>query len=196
MSNKKQIKVTKYILPIKPTVYLKQGYSHCGMYAVKGILSAYGLDRHKNPEDYHPSFLGKMTGATLPWTFPQVFSKYGLKAEVKLAQGSKEDKTNLLKTLLQTDHPIILLIGNGYRQNRDYSLHKAKFVSHWVTLWGFNDSEKVFYIYDSAVPKDNYDRNIPAGNKKRTYEEVIRDWGARVLSFGFWKYLYISVTKL
>ena len=186
---------TRVVLSIRPKEYLKQGPIHCGMYAIKGILSAYGLDRHKNPEDYHPNFVGKITGTTLPWTFPQVLRKYGLRAEIKLAQDSKEDKINLLKTFLQKDQSIVLLIGNGYRQNGDYSLHRAKFSLHWVTLWGFDDSERVFYVYDSAVPKDKYDKDTPIGNKKRKYEDVVRDWGAGIISFGFWKYLYISVTK-
>lgn len=186
--------MNKYVLPIKPTEYLKQGSAHCGMYAIKGVLSAYGLDKHKNPEDYHPNFIGKITGATLPWTFPQVLSKYGLKAQMKLATGSKKDKINLLKKLLQQNHPIILLIGNGYLQNGQYSSIRAKFVLHWITLWGFDGIEKFFYVYDSATPKDKYDRDIPIGNKKRKYEDVVRDWGAGVISFGFWRYFYILVT--
>lgn len=146
--------MNKYVLPIKPTEYLKQGPTHCGMYAIKGTLSSYGLDKHTNPEDYHSNFVGKITGTTIPWTFPQVFSKYGLTAEIKLAQGSKEDKINLLKTLLHKNHPIVLLIGNGYRQDGNYSLFKAKLFLHWITLWGYDDTERVFYVYDSAVPKE------------------------------------------
>ena len=122
----------KLTLSIKPKEYLKQGPSHCGMYAIKGILSAYGLDRHKDPECYHPNFVGKITGTTLPWTFPQVLNKHGLTAEIKLAQGSKEDKINLLKTLLHKNCPIVLLIGNGYHQNGNYSLFRAKLILHWI----------------------------------------------------------------
>lgn len=187
----------KFVLSINPKEYLKQGGpSHCGMYAIKGILSAYGLDTYQDPKDYHPNFVGKITGATLPWTFSQVLNKYGLNAEIKLAQGSKEDKIGLLKILLHKNNSIVLLIGNGYRQDGNYSSFKAKLVSHWITLWGYDDKERVFYVYDSAVPKDRYDRDIPTGNKKRKYDDVIRDWGARILSFGSWKYLYIPITKL
>lgn len=186
----------KFILPVKPSEYFKQCRSHCGMYAIKGILSAYGLDAHESPENYHPNLIGKFTGITLPWTFPQVLNKYGLRAEIKLAQGSRESKISFLKTNLHKDHPIVLLIGNGYSQNGNYSSFRAKFILHWITLWGYDDMEKVFYVYDSAVPKDRYDREIPIGNKKGGYDDVIRDWGAGILSFGFWKYLYIPVTKL
>lgn len=186
----------KLTLSIRPKEYLKQGSSHCGMYAIKGILSAYGLDMYKDPENYHPNFVGKITGIILPWTFPQVLNKYGLTAEIKLAQGSKEDKINLLKTLLHKNHPIVLLIGNGYNQDGNYSSSRAKSVLHWIILWGYDDTERVFYVYDSAVPSNRYDREIPTGNKKRKYNDVIRDWGVGILSFGFWKYLYIPVTKL
>ena len=87
------------------------------------------------------------------------------------------------------------MIGNGYRQNGSYSSLRAKLVLHWITLWGYDDSKGVFYVYDSAVPKSLYDKDIPIGNKKREYEKVVRDWGAGFISFGFWRYLYIPVTK-
>ena len=187
--------MSKFILSVSPKEYLKQGKSHCGMYAIKGILSAYGLDKNKNPEDYHPNILGKLTGTTLPWTIPQVLRNYGLNAEIKLAQGSIFDKINLLKNILQKNIPVILMIGNGYSQNGNYSSLRAKLVLHWITLWGYDDSKGVFYVYDSAVPTNLYDKEIPIGNKKREYERVIRDWGAGFISFGFWKYLYITVSK-
>lgn len=187
--------MNKYILSVKPSEYLKQGRTHCGMYALKGILNAYGLDDNKNPEDYHPNLIGKITGATLPWTFPRILSKYGLKAEVRFAN-SEEEKTDLLKSFLQKNHPIILLVGNGYDRNGHYSSFKAKFSWHWITLWGFDNLEKIFYVYDSAVSKGKYDLDIPTGNKKRKYSEVIRDWKAGMMPFGFWRYLYIPVTKV
>lgn len=176
--------MNKYILPIKPSEYLKQGRVHCGMYAIKGVLSAYGLDDKKNPEDYHSSFFGRVTGGTLPRTFHKVLKRYGLKAEVKLAQ-DREGKIDLLKFILQKDQPVILLVGNGYGQNGSYSPYKAKFSWHWITLWGFDDQEKVFYVYDPVVSKEKYDPGIPIGNKKRTYDEIVRQWGGGNSVFWF-----------
>jgi hypothetical protein len=50
-------------------------------------------------------------------------------------------------------------------------------IHHWITVWGFNDEEGVFYIYDSMVAPKYYNKNIPIGNVKRTYQNVVRDLG-------------------
>jgi hypothetical protein len=55
----------KVVLTTKPDKYLKQGFSHCGVYSVKAILEAYGLDDKKHPKDYHTNRLGKVTGWTM-----------------------------------------------------------------------------------------------------------------------------------
>ena len=84
-------------------------------------------------------------------------------------------------------------IGNGYLPNGGHSSLLACIVGHWITLWGYNDAEEVFYVYDSAVPPQLYDENIPAGNKKRTYAEMLRD----IRSFGLlycYQYVYIVVS--
>lgn len=39
----------KFILTRKPEEYLKQGLSHCGVYSLKAILSAYGKDNKIHP---------------------------------------------------------------------------------------------------------------------------------------------------
>ena len=74
----------------------------------------------------------------------------------------------------------------------EYSALAGIIVGHWITVWGYDDVETVFYVYDPAVPLRLYDKDIPAGNKKRTYAEILRD----IKSFGFlyWhQYVYIVV---
>lgn len=71
----------------------------------------------------------------------------------------------------------MLRIGNGYLKSGKYSPFIASFMGHWITLWGYNDKEKAFYVYDSYVPARRHNKTIPIGNTKRTYEEVLRDWG-------------------
>lgn len=184
-----------HILHIHPAEYLQQGSSHCGMYAVKGIVSAYGLDDGKRPEEYHLTLFGRVTGWAFPWTITRTLAHYGLASHVAMAPyQSDEKRLNMLKTLLDEGKPVILLIGNGYIANGSFSMLKAKRYSHWVTLWGYSDDEKSFYVYDSWVSKGNYDR-MPIGNKKRSYADVLRDWGSVLILFGPWKYLYITVWK-
>ena len=49
----------KFTLSKKPKEDLKQGISHCGVYGVKAILSAFGLDNKEHPKDYHTNWIGK-----------------------------------------------------------------------------------------------------------------------------------------
>ena len=64
---------SNFILSIKPKGYLTQGLSHCGAYSVKAILSAYRLDKITHPKDYHPVWIGKLTGLTLGKNYPADF---------------------------------------------------------------------------------------------------------------------------
>lgn len=189
----------KYVLPIKPAEYLKQGFSHCGAYSVKGILSAYGLDNKGHPKEYHPGWFGRFTGVTLNSQYwPRVLRSHGLRAEVKSAKhipGNK--KLDVLKQLLVEGNPVMVSIGNGYLPNGEYNAFRGKVVvGHWITVWGYDDEEKAFFVYDSAVPKDRYDKSVPVGNIKRTYTQMLRDWkGALIVKIirGFEDYHYIEI---
>lgn len=171
-----------YFFKKSPKEYLTQGRNHCGMYAIKGILSAYGLDNKNNPADYHPTKLGKIFGSTLPWTFSEVFKQYNLSTRIGWNQGTEEEKLKELKHLIFNNKGLILLIGNGYGKDGVFHNFQSKITAHWISVWGYNDREKVFYIYDSALPKNLYSKNIPVGNTKRSYNDVLRDCSALPVS--------------
>lgn len=180
----------KFALSIKPKEYFKQDRNYCGMYSIKGILSAYGKDDKKNIRDYSLSWFGKYTGYTFPWTFSKILNKYNLKAKIGFLKNNSNKDLQLKKLLIQNNAPLTLLVSNGYLSSDDYSSRKAKITFHWITLWGYDDNENVFYVYDSTVPKNFYDNDIPIGNKKRTYNEIIRD----VTSTLILSNLYIAIT--
>lgn len=165
----------KFILYIRPKEYLKQGLSHCGVYSVKAILSAYGLDTKKRPEEYHTSWFGMLTGAALTKQYiTNILRAHGLNTTVKTAKDlTDQEKLAVLKKILSYNTLVLLSIGNGYKQNGEYSSIRAKIIGHFITLWGYDDRKQVFYVYDSAVPKNSYDGDIPIGNKKRTYAEIL-----------------------
>lgn len=175
---------SKYILSIKPKEYLVQGVSHCGAYSVKGILSAFGKDVQSDPEDYHPHFLGRLTGSTFGSDYwPKILRHYGVKAEFRSAKNlSTGQKIDLLNNLLSGDTPVMIRIGNGYFNSKKYNPIIGRLIGHWITLWGYDDNLKVFYVYDSGLPKNLYDL-VSIGNTKRTYDEILRDW-----NFGQWQF--------
>lgn len=191
----------KYTLPIKPKEYFVQGLSHCGAYSIKAILSAFGKDDRAHPEDYHSDLFNRLTGLTSGKDYwPQILSKFGIKAELKSAKDQSDlEKIELLKMVLSKNAPVMLRIGNGYFRSKKYNPILGKIMGHWITLWGYDDKERVFYVYDSGLTKELYD-NVPIGNTKRTYNEILRDWRFGTWQFWTWyvstkKYVYLEIKK-
>lgn len=187
----------QFIVSKKPKEFLKQGLVHCGAYSVKAILEAYDRADKKRPEEYYPTWWQKVLGFTSPRTWEKVLKKYGLKVEVGNANGlSPEEKVKLLKNIISKNAPIMLRIGNGYLLNGRYNPVIGRIISHWITIWGYNDARKIFYVYDSAVSPRLYDKDIPVGNKIRTCEEMIRDWRGGLFPWPFWRFMYIKISDI
>src|SRR3989338_708431 len=144
----------KYILTIKPKEYLKQGPSHCGVYSIKAILSAYGLDDKTHPKYYHPNLFHQEISIT--WGkryYTDILAKYGIDASMISAEGfSENEKLNILKNLLSHNAPVMIRTGNGYISDT-YNPLLGKLITHWLTLWGYDDNHKIFYVYDSGLRK-------------------------------------------
>lgn len=175
---------SRYILNIKPAEYLKQGLSHCGVYSIKAILSAFGKDDKDHPSEYHTNWVGKnlFSFATGEDYYDKIFFSYGLKSKTLSAEGiSDEKKIELLKTLLIKNKPVMIRIGNGYLGDK-YNPIIGRIVPHWITLWGYDNTKNVFYVYDSGLPVRYWDKYLPVGNTTRTYTEILRDW-----NFGRWQ---------
>ena len=182
----------KVVTP-KPREYLQQGMRHCGGYTIKAILNAYNLDEGRHPKKYLPSKI-KSLGFTTPKIIQEILKRYGFDAPIKRANKlSDNEKIQVIKKELDKNHPVILLIGNGYLPTGEFSERRMNWVSHWITVYGYNDQEKKLFIYDSYVDKKNYEQ-IPVGNIKRTYEQVLRDWKG-AFNFRIKSFLYISVRK-
>jgi len=204
------------IINKKPKEYLPQGLRYCSGFTIKGILSAYNLDDGRSPREY----LGFFSIAS-PKFIKKILEKYGFSCQIKKAINfSYKDKIRLLKKELNKDHPVILLIGNGYSHNGKYSWIRQQLIPHWITIYGYNDKEKVFYIYDSffhsrsKTPTESFEKpqnsklskkNFDAisfgngghskssiGNVKRTYKQLLRDWEGAIFTR---KYIYISLIR-
>lgn len=194
---------SRFIVSEKPKEYLVQGPSHCGAYSVKGILSAFGKDDKGHPKEYHPIWLGKLTGGTFGKNYwVNVLKEYGTDAISQTAKYlSSAEKINLLKSLLIKNTPVMIRIGNGYFHSKIYNPLLGKVVPHWITLWGYDDEKETFYVYDSGMLKKHWDKDIPVGNTTRIYKEILRDW-----NFGAWQpwtwynssesYVYIKINKI
>lgn len=185
---------SRVILDKRPKGYHKQGLTYCGGYSAQAILEAYGKEVPDHSRKLYYRWLGRVIGLpSSPSDWEQVFAQHGLQAESKRAiNQSPEERLHLLKSLLSEHVPVMIRIGNGYGLDGKHRRWQQKLIGHWITAWGFDDEEQVFYVYDSAIPLKLYDRNIPIGNKKRTYQEMLRDWEGSWTP-PHWSHLYIAV---
>ena len=174
----------RFIVYKKPKGYLMQGLSHCGVYCVKAILSAYNKDDKQHPKEYQTNWIGKnlFSFATGIKYYDKIFASYGITSETQSAENlSDREGVELLKTLLSRDTPTMIRIGNGYLGD-GYNPVIGRLTPHWITLWGYDDSKKIFYVYDSALAIKYWDKTLLTGNTTRTYQEILRDW-----NFGRWQ---------
>ncbi|MDA1316807.1 MAG: hypothetical protein O3B87_02150, partial [bacterium] len=175
----------KYILTRKPKEYLKQGAVHCGVYTAKAVLEAYGKGIHSDPRKYHVAVFNRITGTMIRLAdFSNILIDYGLEVEGKfMDKQSNQQKIEVLKNILSQNIPVPITIGNGYSYKNgsiNYSALRGLVVGHIVSIWGYDDYEQVFYIYDSVVPKEYYSKDIPIGNIKRPYKDFLRDWNGSI----------------
>lgn len=188
----------RFIVSRRPKEYLEQGLSHCGVYSVKAVLEAFNKVTGVKPEDFHTNCVSRITGAVLhPDYLVRILNSYSMVAKYGTVKHFSDDKKIMhLKSMLSKDAPVILMVGNGYQRDGNYSRLKAAIVGHIISVWGYDDKEGVFFMYDSAVPKKLYATNIPIGNIKRTYEQILRDWyGAfpsRLLSRCSFRYIEVG----
>lgn len=181
----------QFIVSKKPKEYLKQGPTGCGAFSVKGILSAYGKDNKKYPFQYLP--LSAIPFVTSSFHWVKLLRSYGLDARMNSLRGmNDEEMIIILKNALSMDAPAMLSVGNGYRGNGIWNRMRWQLISHWITLWGFDDEKSVFYIYDSCVPLPYHDNSIPIGNIARTYSQIARDIRGGQPWWRRYQYIYIS----
>ena len=98
---------------------------------------------------------------------------------------NNEKKLAFLKSYLKRG-PIILLIGNGQTKKCFFSRKKALTHWHYITLWGFNDKEQIFYVYDSNTKRET-EQYLMKGTLKIPYHYVLksRSLGATKLLYNY-----------
>jgi fructoselysine-6-P-deglycase FrlB-like protein len=183
LSNQQNTLPNICIVPKEPIQYLVQGRVHCGVYAAKGILSTYGSDSHNHPREYHVNWWNKLSGRMFPGEVVKVLRENGLDSQLVVAPASSPEETlSFLKHSLIEGKPIIMVIRNGYNREGKFSWFRY-FLSwgHFMTIYGYDDEQELFYLYDSAVPKHMHKAGLPIGNTTRTFQETVRDGNTRFL---------------
>ncbi len=185
----------QFILSHRPVEYRQQGLTDCGLFAAEGVISAYEKNPEgKHPSEFHQSFWQRTFGLTPSSLIVSVLKEHGFKANSGNTKSmTNEERLLFLKKSLANDNPIIMHIGAGYWGDGVYKPILGKIIGHWISLWGYDDYQRVFYIYDSDVATGFY-HNVPIGNVARSYRDVLRDWGQGVTPIPRC-YEYVRVTN-
>ncbi len=190
--------MSEIIVPYAPPEYSQQPSSDdCGFYSIHALLSALGLAYKDKPEKYPKNLIEKALGATMPSSIPKLLAQVGINSEVRSAWDlDNQGRLEVIKREIDKGHPVILLVRSPGRYGESlYGKARRNWMGHWISIWGYDDEKKIFYVYDSA--KQDSSGTLPIGNAQRTFEELSRDWrGPSLLVPRHREYSYIALTSL
>lgn len=135
-------------------------YRYCGVFQVMTILqSRFGVQK------WHKEFFKwftKFTWFALPHQLVKKLNELWLPASFV---NKSHFTIDTLKEYIRDNKNIILLTGHGYNIKwKSFNPIKALFAQHYISIWGYDDEKKWFYIYDSTVKQKRLNKDIPIGN--------------------------------
>jgi Butirosin biosynthesis protein H, N-terminal len=175
-----------------PKSYPRQVGLTCGETNAKSVIASFGVPYRP----FRSSIWVRLFGYSLLNDLRQLLQAHGLSATIAQA-GELDDasKIDVLRRHIDHGSPAILSIGNGYRRRGDYVPWARLLVGHYITVYGYDDAQRVFYIYDSYLRGDP-PHPLPAGNDTRTYAELLRDWRGPIYYRLIGRnYAYLSVSR-
>ncbi len=174
---------SKALLSLHPARYIPQKRRFCGAYVLKAVFSMYDLDTKKSAEQYLPRLNRFFMGFSLPGNIMTALRKRGFTTKGHRTNRTLSVQTSLslLKEELAQGRPVIILVGNLFSPKHVYSSQRKRLRPHWILLLGYDDTKKVFYIYDSAVHISAYQK-VPIGNIAVPYGLLYDAWRGEFLT--------------
>lgn len=146
----------------------------CAHYSLKAVIE-WKNEESRPIEDYSVDRWSRTTYLMTPRWIMKVLKKYHLKYKIiKANKLSEKEKLELLKNNLKKG-PIILLVANGQTKRKRFSLWKAMFHRHYITLRWYNDKKNIFYVYDSNT-KRKTQQYIMKWTLKIPYKYILKQW--------------------
>ncbi|MCF7834604.1 C39 family peptidase [Candidatus Gracilibacteria bacterium] len=151
------------------------------MFTIKAVVETYKEDIRKNFQAYSGSRWNKLCGFIMPWGVVKVLRKYGFMSQIGFCRYKiYAKKIEFIKNKIKEGYPLILVIGHAYgKDTSKFSLWKALFLQHYLSVWGYDDKKRVFYVYDSGRHVEK--QRVPVGNLSIAYDDLIKCRG-----FGGW----------
>ena len=173
-----------------PTYYpLQTRIWYCWPEQIKIIVESTWKSYYRHESFYTDTLLQQIIWGMMPWQILKLLKKYGFHAKIGFLRGKKENKIDQLKNKLKA-WPVILMITHAYDAKIRFNLLRALRFHHYISIWWYNEKERIFYAYDSSIAT-NIRKDIPIWNTTFTYDEIIRFWKFTVI----WlvRNLYISL---
>lgn len=146
----------------------------CAHYSLKAVIE--WKSRVQKPiEDYAANWWSKTTYLMTPWWITRVLKRYKLKYSILKAKTlTKDERLSLLKYNLR-QWPIILLVANWQTKRKRFSWWRALVHWHYISLWGYDEKNKMFYVYDSNT-KRKTEKEIMKWTIKVPYKYILKEW--------------------
>ncbi|MBN1373488.1 MAG: hypothetical protein JW987_16235 [Anaerolineaceae bacterium] len=178
----------------KLSSYPRQEGMTCGETNARTIVEGFG--RSYKPLA-SPPLRVKWVGFSYPRDIETLLRHNGLSASVRHASRLEDPaRLKLIMAHIDRDEPVILAIGDGHLQRNTDSPLARLFVGHFITVYGYNLEQQIFYIYDSWLDGD-FDGEIPVGNEVRSFSVLLRDWrGPLYYPLIGMKHIYIPVSVM
>ena len=156
-----------------PKNYPRQQGLACGEYNARIMVESFDLPFQNLP---HPPFRVKLLGFSFLHDLQSLLMQNGLSAPVHVASKlTPSEQLHTIQAHIDQDEPVLLAIGNGHISRDKYSPVARFFLGHFITVYGYNSEQEIFYIYDPYL-EGAYPHSIPVGNEVRTFDEILRAW--------------------
>lgn len=169
-----------FINPVDNPVIEHWSHKRCGSYTSEWIARAMGM----KPDESNTVLSGPvwfdLFRPILPGDMRELFRFDRMTGiEVKLDHLTDEEKLNWIKREVSLKkRPPALLI-------RTTTLH-------WIAVGGYDDTKRLFYIYDARYGANSLDLDLPIGNFTMSYNELLHRWRGR----WFLQYVAIVIVSL
>ena len=174
-----------------PSTYPQQVGLSCGEANARSVVESFGI---KYSPPTRSTWMVRLFGYSLLRDLRELLEAHGLVAPIRSAADLGDSaKLDALRSHIRTGLPVMIAIGNGHLGRGRYVPAARQLIGHYLTLYGFDDANETFFVYDSYLAGEP-DERLPAGNESRTYRETLRDWrGPFYYPLIGRKYVYIPI---
>ena len=156
-----------------PKHYPRQEGLTCGETNLKAILDCFNIS-YKPPKALRLRI--RLLGYSFIQDISDLLEAHGVSAPVLHASHhTDQERLEIIKGHIGSDQPVLLAIGNGFLHRGVYSPLARCFVGHFITIYGYSNDARIFYVYDPYL-EGSYSGKIPVGNDTRTFSQLLRDW--------------------